>query len=113
MAILFNKKLDFTVHNVISDENSPDGGHYLILYLTIQGKKWLIGCLYAPNRDDVSFFQKVFHEVERFSPEHKVIGGDFNLGLDTSLDRLGTGGNKETSAKWLRSYLKVNEWIDS
>ena len=55
VCILFSKKLQFTVHNVIRDKNSC----YLILYITISQTKVLLVNVYAPNRDVPEFFKEL------------------------------------------------------
>lgn len=42
--------------------------------------------IYGPNRDDPEFFKNIHSRVEQFYGDFVVIGGDFNLVQDTSLD---------------------------
>ena len=86
VAILFNKRCECVVHNVISS----DDGRYLLLYVTVNKKKFLISNIYAPNEDCPIFFQKVFREIERFHPDYFMIGGDFNFALNIVEDRFGS-----------------------
>ena len=95
VAILFSKQLEYTVHNVITDEN----GRYIILYCTILKKKILLCNLYAPNVDDPIFFQSLFDDIKRFSPDHMVIGGDFNLVMDLDIDKQGGTYTTHTKAR--------------
>ena len=65
VAILFNKKLKIDVHNTIIDEE----GWFILLYVTLEGKKWVLVNIYAPNKDSSEFIDKVFSEYLRFSPD--------------------------------------------
>ena len=107
VAILFNREMNVTVHNVISDCD----GCYLILYITWQDKKIVLANIYALNIDSPSFFKKVFKEIESFTPNYFIIGGDFNLAL-SKIDCQGTHINNDKSAEWLNEHIKNNGYID-
>ena len=85
VSVLFKKGLNYEVHNVITDEE----GHYILLYSTLNKRKVLIGNVYAPNTDDPVFFRNLFKDIERFTPQYTIIGGDFNLVLDLNVDKQG------------------------
>ena len=85
VAILFSKRINVDIHNVIVDDSS----RFIILYTTIESKKILFSNVYAPNTDDVEFFQKWLKEVSWFTPEFTILGGDFNLVLDLNCDKQG------------------------
>ena len=61
VAIAFAKTTPIKVHNSIADIE----GRFLILYTTLQNKKWLFVNLYAPNKDDPIFFDNLFNECNR------------------------------------------------
>ena len=108
-AILFAKNLQYEVHNVILDEE----GRYVILYCTIFSKKILLSCVYAPNSDNPSFFQKWLTDIKRFSPEFFILGGDFNLVMDLDADKQGGLSVTHTKAREkLLSELEVLEITD-
>ena len=96
------------VHNVIKSEE----GRYLLLYVTWKNMKVLLANIYAPNNDSPEFFQKVFKEIHRFTPHYSIIAGDFNLGIDVTLDRLGTHCNNDKAANWLAEHLQNKDIID-
>ena len=109
VAILFNKNLDYSIHNVILDT----AGRYIILYCTINSKKILISNVYAPNSDSPLFFEEWLKNVSRFTPEFYLLAGDFNLVLDLNLDK--SGGSYATHSKskdLLTSYMKTLNLID-
>ncbi len=49
-------KLPFTLNNTLTDIE----GRYVIVFLTIYNKKFTIGNLYGPNKDDPEFFHSLF-----------------------------------------------------
>lgn len=107
-VILFSKNLDITIHNVIRS----DQGRYIILYATLQGFKTLIVNVYAPNKDSPAFFETLFTDVNRFSPDFLLMAGDINLALDTRLDRSGKSINNDRSAKLINQYIEEHEVVD-
>ena len=109
VAIISLKKLDCTVHNVITDGD----GIYIILYCTIQNCKMLLSNVYAPNIDDAQFMSTFFTDVSRFHPEFIIIGGDFNLVMDINLDK--HGGNPmmhQNSQQVVKSYCQSLDLYD-
>ena len=87
-------------------------GRYIMLYCSWENKKWLFVNVYAPNKDSPEFYQEVLEKVRKFSPDHCLIGGDFNLALDYRLDRMGTTTNNKNSAKVINSFMSNNNFID-
>ena len=109
VAILFKKSLKVVVHNVILDDN----GRYLIMYITMRDKKWLLVNVYVPNDDKPEFFADLFKQADSFAPDYTIVGGDLNLGLEALIDRKGKSLNNDKAAVWLKEYLKENEYIDT
>ena len=69
--------------------------------------------IYAPNNDDPDFFRSWIAEARRFTPDYKIIGGDFNLVLDVNYDQ--QGGSHTThhrSQQILLSYMSEDGIID-
>ena len=109
VAILFAPEIDITVHNVIACPK----GRFLIMYVTYNAMKILLVNVYAPNRDDTLFLQSLFRQVDSFSPDYKLIAGDFNVTLNSSLDRQGTYCNNDKCADWLNVCLNTQEMLDT
>ena len=110
VGILFSRKCQesLEVHNVIKSQE----GHYLILYVTWKGMKILLGNIYAPNNDSPEFFQKVFRDIDRFSPHYSIVMGDLNLGIDSAINRMGSHCNNDKAAQWLAKHLKGSDLVD-
>ena len=71
----------------------------------------MLANLYAPSRDDPDYFSECFEEIFKFSPDHSIIAGDFNLALDVTIDRKGTFCNNER-AKKVNSIINAHDLID-
>lgn len=83
VAILFNSNFEFVVQNIETDEL----GNLLVADLKIANEFTLrIINIYAPNSDDIAFFEKIDNLVELNTCDYVVICGDFNLALNLELD---------------------------
>ena len=100
VGIFISKTLDCEVHNILSD----DEGRFLILYTMWQQRKFLLVNVYAPNRDTPVFLQNLIKDIVRFSPDHTIIAGDFNLAVDPKIDRSGSIANNNNSAEILWNF---------
>ena len=108
VAILFSKQLNVVIHNVISSND----GRFLILYCSLEDTKILIVNVYAPNEDSPDFFTRLFHEIDRFAPDHYIMFGDYNLAVDPLVDRQGTVTNNNKASKILVSSIIEREILD-
>ena len=109
VSILFRKQLDIEVHNYLSD----DDGRYLMLYCTLAGHKFLIANVYVPNSDDVEFARKLVKDLQRFTPEYYIIGGDFNFVMNTQVDKIGSAKNTHIKiAECIKSFMASEELND-
>ena len=62
-------------------------GRIVVVEFQEDDVKFMICCIYAPNKDESCFWKQIFDMTCEFS-EHKVIIGDFNMVLDARIDRL-------------------------
>ena len=53
--------------------------------------------IYAPNKDEPTFFQNVCEKLSSFDGDFIIFGGDFNLVCDINKDK--TGGIATTHSK--------------
>ena len=88
-------------------------GCYLVLYGSLNKSKILLANIYAPNKDTSPFFQTVFKDIDRFSPDYKIIAGDLNLAMDPTIDRWGSTTNHDQSAQWLKKYCENSKIVDA
>lgn len=82
VAILFNKNLNYNIHNQISDNL----GNYIILDISIHNQHFSLINIYGPNTDNPKFFQEIFQKVDDIGNTDFIICGDFNLILDPNKD---------------------------
>ena len=87
VAILFRKGLAITFHGDGKDKN----GRVVWALVEINTKMLLIVGVYAPPQgDNPDFFKDdVFPILDDLDYDHVIIGGDWNLGMDESLDYYG------------------------
>lgn len=82
VAILFNKNIEYKVHNYKSDPN----GNYIMLDLTIENNRLTLVSIYGPNSDEPVFYENIVNKMEEFGNEHIIWCGDFNLVIDPAID---------------------------
>jgi len=108
-AILFGSRFYPTVHSTYLDNN----GRLVVLDLEVNGNRFTLACIYAPNIDDPTFFRHVITQIEATPNDNRIIGGDFNLVLNLDLDK--KGGNRVTHSQSqliLQSYMEETELVD-
>ena len=107
-AILINKKLKYEILQIVSDPSSRI--QMAKINFDDLNTIWLVN-IYAPNTDQsrVQLFKTLSNLLSKNLSENDevIIGGDFNVTLDETLDK--KGGNKETN---LRSRNELKQLID-
>ena len=82
--------------------------------LLSEGKCITLATLYAPNEDELSFFQDFFDHLSDFQCDDLLIGGDFNLILDLDKDKKGGRYKTHTRAvKTLKEFIAKLDLIDA
>lgn len=105
VAIMINRRVPFVFESMVKDNY----GRYIILKGYIASENVTIANVYAPNQDDPQFFHN-FH-FKLFLP-CTIIGGDFNLVLD-SADRSPNKGFVLTpSARVVKHIMAELELLD-
>jgi len=102
VSIWFNKPFDYHVNNVYRDEY----GRYIIMDLNINSIRTIIVNVYAPNGDDVHFFQSLINDINNLECPNIIWGGDFNFVFSLDMDK--KGGAPTTHFK-CRDYVK--DWM--
>ena len=82
VAILFNNNLEFSVNKVYKDI----AGNYIFATVRIMDKEFVIVSLYGPNRDNPEFYAELQERISEVGFENLIIGEDWNLVLDFTLD---------------------------
>ncbi len=82
-AIIISINIQFEPIQVIEDVN----GRYVMVSGLLQNLPVVLVSIYAPNWDDKQFFINLFAKIPNSDTHHILIGGDFNLVQDTSLER--------------------------
>ena len=77
--ILINPKAKCKVEKKICDKN----GRYIILDMLLADTRIILVNIYAPNdaNQQISFFKEIQQQLQEFSEEIIIIGGDFNCTL--------------------------------
>uniref|UniRef100_A0A3Q3BYN0 exodeoxyribonuclease III n=1 Tax=Haplochromis burtoni TaxID=8153 RepID=A0A3Q3BYN0_HAPBU len=82
VAILVHKNLPFTLHTIVRDTD----GRFILITGLLYGELILLGSVYAPNTFDRSFYSNFLAKTSPVCPNHVIIGGDFNCGLNPETD---------------------------
>ncbi len=109
VCILFRPGLSLKVHDVKRDTE----GRLLCVDLEIDGVRFTLVGLYAPNEDEPNFFKDCFKMIELFDNSSKIIAGDFNLVMNLDMDK--KGGLPRTHFKCqevLKLYMEEAEILD-
>jgi exonuclease III len=110
VSILFEKDVGQEIHSSLIDLN----GRYIILDVTIEGRRITLANIYGPNEDDPNFFLEIIKLIEDIPNDNRIIGGDFNCILDTDKDK--KGGCEDHANKAVRAvlltYMEETELID-
>ncbi|KAJ1092645.1 hypothetical protein NDU88_005755 [Pleurodeles waltl] len=83
VAILLRKGLQWRTRRVIVD---PSGRYVMMSGTLLDRACWLVA-VYGPNADDPEFFRELWHMVELLGSGAVLWGGDFNVVLDSRMDR--------------------------
>ena len=110
---LIRNDLDFEDESCLCDTV----GRFIILNATVQGVKYTFANIYAPNkvRDQCTYFKELQDSLDGIisSPDQKVvIGGDFNVTFDSSLDCLGGSPTQKESVKVLEEICLDMDLVD-
>ncbi len=95
VAILFNSTFSFQLHRDIIDNR----GRYIILDLSIYSNRFSLVGIYAPNEDCPQFFKDIETQLEILGNDNILIGGDWNVVQDYTLDTLNYKQKNNPNAK--------------
>ena len=110
-AILISKKLKSDTQLLEKDTK----GRRVSIKVKFQETEILICNIYAPNPDTPEFFEEMIN-VTYEQCENVIYIGDYNVVMDTNIDRRGSKYNNDKSSNFLRSacetYLLSDPWRD-
>ena len=101
IAIFIKRGSNISFNNVFMDTD----GRVIICDIEENNTTTTCACLYAPNKDDPTFFQNIAQELRK-REENKVIIGDFNVAMDVELDRLNTYHNNERARREIDNLIE-------
>ena len=87
-------------------------GRYVIIKFRIKDEIFLLTNIYAPNQDKPKYFDKVCSKMCSMSVSNHIVGGDFNLVLDTEIDSKSRKTNNHKSVKVLKEYMENENVVD-
>ena len=113
VMILVRNDLEFNLKTIQVDNE----GRYITMEAEVQSSNFLFVNIYAPNKvqEQCQFFDKLNKTIEDLvvNDEHKiVIGGDFNVALDTELDCSGGNPSKKDSIKNIHNLCLDFDLVD-
>ena len=87
VAILLDKDYDFEIKEIAKDKD----GRILFLEVVLNGDSIMLGNVYGPTKnkqkDQIEFVQQISSMLDAHRDKNIVIGGDFNICQDTTLDK--------------------------
>ena len=86
---------------------SDPAGRFIIVDISTENKTLTLVNIYAPNKDDPDFFEKVFNHL---LTEELILSGDFNLVFDVRKDN--SGSNPVTHEKCLEKVKYIMDSLD-
>ena len=101
-----NPKSNVSFVNLESDQM----GRLLCTSVKTTDQTFIICNMYVPNSDDPQFFSKAINVIENMvatdGSDATIIGGDFNLVFDTSIDRNESLYNHKKMMEVLKEYVQ-------
>ena len=81
VSILFNIKLDYTIHGNGNDGN----GKCVLIDLSVSKNRFTLATAYFPNSDKPTFIEHLFSAIDSFDNNSYMLCGEFNLVLDPEI----------------------------
>ena len=88
-------------------------GRILLLLVQIDDIKYVIGSVYAPNKDTPKFFTELFNQIDLLECENIIVGGDMNLVMNLNLDSTGRLSNNFKSVRVIEECMVQNKISDA
>lgn len=102
VSIFIGQGVSFESHSVVSDKF----GRYVIVCGKLYNSLVALVNVYAPNLDNVVFFEHLLSNLPDLNIYRLILGGDFNFWLDPTLDRSSTNiCSISKSASFIKTFL--------
>ena len=100
--ILIKKNIATKIHFILNDKI----GHYNIVDISVNNNRIVLCNIYAPNSDDVTFFQDIANHLTNLKAKHIIMSGDFNTVLEQKDKKSSLGQNNPGHPKCV-DFLKT------
>ena len=109
VMVLINNTFEHEIGRIKKDPN----GNFIIIELTILGKKITLVNLYGPNDDKPQFYNTIQQYISEFGNEHVVWCGDWNLVLNSDLDTVNYKNiNNPRARNTVINIIDENGYVD-
>ena len=113
VMVMVKNSLDFKLNSLKTDEQ----GRSIILDANIQDTPFLLVNIYAPNttNEQITYFEALRKQIEDIenNADHKILmGGDYNIVLDTTLDSSGGNPIRRNSVPVVENIMLENDLVD-
>ena len=109
VAILINKKVQFTPTEIITDPY----GRFVIISGCLYQTNVLLVNVYAPNWDDTEFVNKLLSSLPNLDTHKLILGGDLNCAINPTLDRSCSKRSSPSGmAKAFTTFMEQSGCID-
>ena len=108
VLILVSNKLHHRTCEIINDGE----GRIIGIQMNVNEQRWLLVNLYAPNVDNPGFFQNLFKTIYETPHDYLILGGDFNLVLNPTLDAHNRKYNNNKALKIVNEYMEDKDMCD-
>ena len=106
---LINNNFEQNIEQVKADEN----GNYLLINITIQGRKIILANVYGPNQDNPQFYRILFQRISKYDNDQFILCGDWNYVLNPGI---GSENylhiNNPRSRQVMLDFLEENNLLD-
>lgn len=109
VMILINNNFEQKVDRIITDKN----GNFVILDITVQGKKLTIANVYGPNQDNPNFYINLFNKITETENDQLILCGDWNFVMDPDIDYENyVHVNNPRARQVVLNYMEENNILD-
>ena len=106
--IMFKKGITPKIHDIVRDVT----GKYIIIKVEIDKRTLALACCYAPNDDNVTYFDNFFNQLVSVNADGVIIGGDFNTILHDRDIKGGKGHTHINCTHYINERIQHEGWVD-